>query len=291
MKINAYKFHWDKIFLVKFIIISLIMCIYSSSLKTQLKNKLRNTNDDSEESNDQNNTVEFVPLKIKKQYNPYLNPLKSSLLTIKRMSNLDRNQIWESDQFNYLNSANYITEQEEFNLEQANQFQLNSSTCILDRYLIIERINELRNKHQVKKLKYDSLLEAQATQYGLKMQKENNCEYYNSEKNHFSENFSVNYSRLSERQVIDKWYEPIYHFDFKNKKFKINGINAYSSFNLLWDETEKVGCTKVCCLTTELYICDFFPVLIQPTIEEIASHIKPNKYLDLYINSKSTDKK
>lgn len=230
----------------------------------------------------------ILPSISKSTANPFLNQLNNSHLTLKNLYNINKITNPETDGFNYLNSGYFISNQEEFNLEQTARYQIdsnnninnnNSNDCILDRYKLISRINSLRDKHQVKRLEYDSTLESQALSYALEMKHQNNCEYYLNEKTHFSELFSVNYSRLSENQVINKWYEPVYHYDFKNKKFKINGINAYSMLNLLWDDTKRVGCSKVCCLTTELVVCDFFPVIIQPNLTEIGLHIKGNKYL------------
>jgi hypothetical protein len=48
---------------------------------------------------------------------------------------------------------------------------------------------------------------------------------------------------------------------------------------MLWDNIESVACTKVCCSVNELFICQFNPIVIQPTVAELAKHIKPNKFL------------
>ena len=109
------------------------------------------------------------------------------------------------------------------------------------------------------------------------MANNNQCEYDLNVNNHYSELYSVNYNRLTESQVIDKWYESVYTYDFEKKKFRIKGINFYPMINILYDTTKQVGCARVCCAMAELYICDFFPVV--EIIEGFEEHIKRNKYL------------
>jgi hypothetical protein len=53
---------------------------------------------------------------------------------------------------------------------------------------------------------------------------------------------------------------------------------------LLWDKVDRVGCSKVCCNDSELFICDFLPLVIQPTIDELGKHIHQNKYISNEIN-------
>lgn len=225
--------------------------------------------------------------------NPFLNPFSNTLLTLKKLYNVNKVTNANKDGFDYLNSGYYISNQEEFNIKQSTRYQFDSTSqgsqgvifpleaasCTLDRVKIISRINSIRKKHQVNPLEYDANLESQARSVAIKMKEMNACNYDNNEKNYFSEVFSSTITRLSESQVVESWYETAYHYDFKKKKFNLSGINAEPMINLLWDETRKVGCGRVCCVGRELWVCDFFPVVIQPSLEEIGLHIKANKYL------------
>jgi hypothetical protein len=259
IKMNLNKFKSDNISVVTTLIISLILAI---SLLPEINSQ-----------------------KIVKQTtsNPFINQYGNTLLTLNKLYKVNKSIQPEKDGFNYLNSGYYISNQEEFNIKQSNRFQFDSSqypsSCTMDRIKLISRINSIRKKHQVNTLEWDYNLEAQARNVAIKMKETKECEYENSDKNYFSELFSSTMSRLTESQVIEGWYETAYHYDFKLKKFKLNGINAEPMINLLWDETKKVGCGRVCCLGRELWVCDFFPVVIQPTLEEIGQHIKENKYL------------
>lgn len=48
---------------------------------------------------------------------------------------------------------------------------------------------------------------------------------------------------------------------------------------LLYDETKEVGCSKVCCDKRELIICDFGPIIQNVNLNDLAMHIKANKFL------------
>lgn len=48
---------------------------------------------------------------------------------------------------------------------------------------------------------------------------------------------------------------------------------------LLWDNTSRVGCSKVCCNTRELVICDFAPIIQNISLNDLSLHVKSNKYI------------
>ena len=259
------------------VILVLICCLkLYFALKTKVL-QVKKTENENEVKEDPNE-IEETKFTLSKTNNYFINPESRTPTTLKKLYNIKKVSNPNYDGFNYLNSAYFITNQEEYNLEQSRRFQFDSFTCTLDRFRLIDRINTLRDKHGAKALEYDPLLEAQAREVANRFKDTNNCEYVLEEKSLFSEIYSTNYKRINEFEVVQKWYETAYHYDFKKKVFKLNGINAYPMLNLLWDDTKKVGCAKVCCAIAELYVCDFFPVLIQPGLDEISKHIHENKY-------------
>jgi len=94
----------------------------------------------------------------------------------------------------------------------------------------------------------------------------------------FGELFHYNIKRMTEKEIINQWYEPMFDFDYTAFKFK-PGTNGFSAIQMLYASTKEVGCAKSCCLYSELMICNFFPVIVEPSMIELSANIKPNKYL------------
>lgn len=202
----------------------------------------------------------------------------NSHLSYARQYDISRVQNPEKDGFEYLKSDKFLSWDEIRGFEKQNVYEYDHPDCLLNRVKILDKINLIRQQHSSPALRYDNNLENQAKAYAEKMKLENDCLYDQQEASHFSELFTTNYKRLSEVDVIEKWYSSVYSYDFKIQTFTMMGINAYPMLNILWDTMTSVGCSRVCCASRELYICDFYPVLIQPGLEEISKHIHPNKY-------------
>lgn len=217
-----------------------------------------------------------------------LNPKpKPNLLTYRNIYKI--NAINNADRYGteYIRSGKFLDEQTEYNIkkELESSYDGENKSCYFNIRRFMEELNRIRDKHQVKNVQWDNILADQAKIYANRMKFENACFYKN--RLMFSELFSHENKRITEKELLEKWYEPVYGFDFTRGIYELEKVNGYSMAILLWDEVDKVGCSKVCCFESELIICDFQPYIIQPTVGEMAQHIFPNKNLPIKMKRKT----
>jgi hypothetical protein len=177
---------------------------------------------------------------------------------------------------NYISSGKFIDEQDEYSARIANEIVFQDNHCYFDKDKFMENLDLIRDKHQVQKVKWDADLENKAKTYTSHL-REKNCRY--EDRVEFSELHYQATERLTEKEVLEKWYDPVYYYNFTNSTFMYEKMNTYSMTVLLWDNVTAVGCAKACCPISELFICDFLPIIIQPDILQRIKHIKPNRFL------------
>ncbi len=175
---------------------------------------------------------------------------------------------------NYLESGKFIDTQDEVNLNFARKIDIKNN-CKLDRENILESFNLYRANHDSPNLSYSKILEDKATAFAEKMRFQE-CQY--KSRMVFGELFHYDKNKMTEHQIINNWYKPIFDLDFALGSFK-PGTNGYSALQMLWSPTKEVGCAKACCLYSELMICDFYPLIVEPGPSDIILNIKPNKYI------------
>jgi hypothetical protein len=157
-----------------------------------------------------------------------------------------------------------------------NEVSIEGKGCAFDRQKFLEYLNIIRDKHNLTEIIWDSTLESQAKIYTNKLKNDNKCIY--KKRLAYSELFTSGSERLTEKQILDKWYAPAYDYDFENVLFRYPLLNGYSIFVMLWDSVDKVGCAKSCCSGAEVVVCDFLPTIVEPKAIEIKAHVRPNKY-------------
>jgi hypothetical protein len=148
-------------------------------------------------------------------------------------------------------------------------------SCRLNKDKFIYHFNQLRNKHQVPLMVWNKELEEKSRDYLLELKNEHECKYEKLE--HEKEDFDFlrfeGPKRLTELELLHKWYDPIYTLDnmSKDKDYFSTGI-------MLSTENFKVGCSKICCHLKEMYLC-----MLGPKVQDegsVIEKIKPNKYLN-----------
>ena len=217
-----------------------------------------------------------------------LNDVKPTLLAEKALSRINTPLNPLEYGAKYLTGSKYIDDQQEFNINNIVKNNYTSKTCFIDRGKFIEYLNIIREKHSVGAISWDRNLETQTKIYASKIRDENKCKPPKDPKrNKIGEAIFFSQNRVTENEILQKWYKPAYlDYDFvneyKNKKFDFE-IN-YPMTIMLWDDTTNVGCTKVCCSTSELIVCHFYPPIFDHTLETMKAHLKPNKYLNINDN-------
>jgi hypothetical protein len=183
----------------------------------------------------------------------------------------------------YLVSEKYIDEQDEYNMKNYMEYNYDNEQCIFNRQRFMEHLNMIRFKHQVPSMRYDLDLENQAKIFALKIKKENKCKFPKDERRmYISEAFYDGEERLTEKELLQKWYRPAYfNYNFVNVTHNLtyDTVKNYPMALLLWDTVSQVGCAKVCCETRELNLCHFLPILVDPNVLEMKKHIKNNKFI------------
>lgn len=189
----------------------------------------------------------------------------------------------------YLMRGTYINDQDEYSLKNYEESSYSENeTCLFNRQRFMEHLNLIRFKHQVKEMIWNKDLESQAKIYALKIKKDRKCmREFDENRMFIGEAFYVNEERLTEKELLQKWYQPAYlDYNFVNVTYNknYNIVKNYAMALLLWDTVDKVGCAKVCCENRELNICHFAPVVEDPNIAEMKKHIKNSRFISGNVN-------
>jgi hypothetical protein len=172
----------------------------------------------------------------------------------------------------YLFENMYITEGEK---KENKKEEVGKEGCSMNKKVFIDYLNTIRDKHMVQRIKWLDELSNEAKRYTDRLESSNNCTYTHYEYTDLTQIFFEGPERLSERDLINKWYEPFYYLNTNSTKKK--QINYFNTGMILNEAVSEIGCYKICCPYGEIYLCLFRPKF--PNEEDIFDHIKPNKYI------------
>lgn len=147
-------------------------------------------------------------------------------------------------------------------------------SCRIDKAKFIYHINHIRRKHDTEIFTWNEELEEMVDDYLEKIKYDHECTYnkLDTEKNDYEILVYEGPQRLTEKELLQKWYDPYYRL-----KDRPLGLDFYSMGVMLSPDVDKIGCSKICCHLKEIYMC-----MIRPQIQnqaDLLDKIKPNKYL------------
>ena len=111
--------------------------------------------------------------------------------------------------------------------------------------------------------------------YLIKLKNDHECNYskISQEKEDYDMLHYEGPERLTELELLHKWYDPIYTIENMNP-----GVDYFSTGIMLSPDNDQIGCSKICCHLKEIYMC-----MLRPKIQgedSVIERIKPNKYLE-----------
>lgn len=257
---------------------------YQVKLNKDTKSQNNNISNNKNNANNENNstTIRVINNNIGNFYdeeiNTNINP--HSRLSYAKKYDIDKYNNQEVEAYQYLDSDKVLLHDDIVDIELDERYSFSSNECKIDRLRFIEKINLIRYKHRVNSLLYDKQLENQAKATAYLMQNNYSCKYIMQSNGHLSELFYYSNRHLTEEDVLEEWYKNIHLINFDNKQKIDDGFDLYPVMNLIWDKTKSFGCSKVCCLSYELTICNFYPVLMLPDFLKANEHIHPNRFLN-----------
>jgi uncharacterized protein YkwD len=112
-----------------------------------------------------------------------------------------------------------------------------------DRNTFLEIHNNYRLKHHAPKLKYNTRLE-----YYAQVQV-NQCKMVHSNRG-YGENLAWGYKTINDAN--DAWYNEVQNYDYENPGY---AVNTGHFTQVVWKETEEVGCATRKCKDVTMYAC------------------------------------
>ena len=166
--------------------------------------------------------------------------------------------------FSHLNSLKKTVYDDEIDQEQlekvelAKTFQYSGENCLINKKVLLDRINFLRRKHGEKEIKWDQHLESKSLSMANEFRGKQ-CRPTPFEKimgklvlNGFGKIYS-------EGEVIDHFYEAAYKFPFSNVNLYDFRVNFYDFAQIIWNSTQFIGCAKACCVSNQIWVCNLSP--------------------------------
>ncbi len=122
---------------------------------------------------------------------------------------------------------------------------------------ILERHNYWRSEVGVKNIFYSDILAKVAYDWAKKLQEEG-CGFRHST-NPYGENlFKGTHGFYTVSDAIDSWADEKKDYDYKKNKCNEGKICGHYT-QIVWETTTEVGCAKVICNETVIWVCNYNP--------------------------------
>ncbi|VWU51250.1 cysteine-rich secretory protein, putative [Hepatocystis sp. ex Piliocolobus tephrosceles] len=146
---------------------------------------------------------------------------------------------------------------------------VNGWFCKFNKNLITERHNDLRLKHDVQPLSWDSQLEKAASVEVDLIKKYENC---NVNAKQINTNYFITTSNSRVEPAVDLWYEGINNYDFELGPIK-KEENVFEFTRMVWKSAQHIGCAIACCKNNVIFTCKYDSDTNKPG--HFANNVKP----------------
>ena len=122
---------------------------------------------------------------------------------------------------------------------------------------ILERHNFWRSEAGVKNIFYSDILAEVAYEWALKLQEEG-CAFKHSNNSYGENLFMGTMGHYSVSDAIEAWADERKDYNYKKNQCKDGKVCGHYT-QIVWQNTTEVGCAKVICNESEIWVCNYNP--------------------------------
>ena len=125
---------------------------------------------------------------------------------------------------------------------------------------MLEAHNKYRAELNLPKLKWSNKIARSAKKWAIQL-KNKGCAMKHSPRNYrigYGENIASGYDESPEG-VVDRWASEKKDFNFKTKKCNAGWYPCSHYTQIIWKNTQRVGCAMVKCGNKEVWVCQYDP--------------------------------
>lgn len=159
-------------------------------------------------------------------------------------------------------------------VELSKMFQYSGENCLINKNVLLDRINFLRSKHGEQELKWDRHLESKSLSMTNEF-KTLQCRPDPLEKIRGQLVLNGFGKIYSEEEVVDHFYEGAYKFPFSNVNSYDFRVNFYDFAQIIWNATQYIGCAKACCVDNQIWVCNMSPAAEAYNVTLLKKNVLP----------------